>query len=167
MSVTERLGQFSYTLPHALADRLAAVADAHDRSKSGMLRQVLAHALPQFESPGGSFSAPPVTAAPPSEDRGTGAVFHPAGAFNESGDDRGGDVAASVSYPDAAGPHTAAGAAGSGLPSPVEPGASPVAEQMALHASHLRRHLAAKEAQAEQQRQAKEAVIQQLSRQGE
>jgi hypothetical protein len=53
-------------------------------------------------------------------------------------------------------------AAGSRTTGAVEPAASPVAAQLELHASHLRRHLAVKDAQAEQQRQAKESILKQL-----
>jgi hypothetical protein len=44
----------------------------------------------------------------------------------------------------------------------VEAGASPVAEQQALHAAHLKRHLAAKGEQEAAHRQCKEAILKQL-----
>jgi hypothetical protein len=64
----------------------------------------------------------------------------------------------------AAVPHATAGAPGP-VPGIAGSGAAlqdPVAAQQALHAAHLRRHLNAKEAQAELQRQAKEAILKQL-----
>jgi hypothetical protein len=167
MGATENLDRFTYTLPRELADRLGAVAEREDRSRSGMLRQLLAHALPHFESPGGIHSAPPVTAAPPGNFlelcRGTGAAFHPAGAVNESGVDRGGDVVAPVFHSDAAVPHAAAGAPRSGsVTGAVERGASPVSEQMALHASYLQRQMDMKMRQEQEHQLAKEAILRKL-----
>jgi hypothetical protein len=158
------------SLPKDLLREVDDYCDTNDRSRSGFIRQAVRRALNDIPSPDAASNPASVTAAPPGNllelCRGTGAESPDQIADRIGRDDLAACVAAPVLYPNAAVPHVAAGAAGTGVTG-TGPAANPVAEQQALHAAHLRRHLDAKAEQAEQQRQAKEAVIQQLSQQGE
>jgi hypothetical protein len=145
------LKRYTYNLPPELDALLGEWAEEQDRSKSGVLRQLIM----QARSPN-----PAAGALRPAADTG-GCHLHPTGAT-------GGTYQAispvAVPSSNAAAPHPAAGAPGS-VPGIAGPGAAlqdPVAATRELHEQHLRRHLRVKIEQEAAQRQAKRNILKSL-----